>query len=161
MQNVKRKLFDDLNELCKSLNKKFNINNGGCCYVAYCIAYYLDKFGIKYSLQICDNDVIRDRRAIINEVRSMNRNTTIKTSVSGFHVAGHYYIHINYYGDVNLTEGFWDYEIYRIPKINHTHIKWIYDTGDWNPFYDIYDNKKVKRAIYNIFKKYGKEIKRG
>lgn len=91
----------------------------------------------------------------------MDRNTTDETSICGIHTVEHYYIHINHYGDVNLTDEYWDCEEYTIPSINYTHIKWIYDNGDWNPHYDVHDNKKVKRAIYNIFKKYGKEIKRG
>jgi len=161
MQDIKRKLFDDLNKVCESLDRRFDVNSGGCCYVAYCIAYYLDKFGIKYSLKCCDDDVKRNNKAIINEIRSMDRNTTDETSICGIHTVEHYYIHINHYGDVNLTDEYWDCEEYTIPSINYTHIKWIYDNGDWNPHYDVHDNKKVKRAIYNIFKKYGKEIKRG
>ena len=43
-----------LNNLCQKLDILYDINNGGCCYVAYKIAKQLDKLNIKYELVVFD-----------------------------------------------------------------------------------------------------------
>lgn len=42
----RKKLFTKLNQLCLELDNKYNINCGGCCYVAACIAEQLESFNI-------------------------------------------------------------------------------------------------------------------
>ena len=41
------KLIYWLNRTCKSLDDRYDINRGGCCYVAYVIAKLLDKYQVK------------------------------------------------------------------------------------------------------------------
>lgn len=43
-------LFRKINELCLYLDDKYNINNGGCCFVAACIAEQLEKYKIPFSI---------------------------------------------------------------------------------------------------------------
>ena len=40
------KLIYWLNRTCKLLDDRYNINRGGCCYVAYVIAKLLDKYQV-------------------------------------------------------------------------------------------------------------------
>ena len=46
----KRTLFKEINELCLELDSKYNINDGGCCFVAACIARQLEKYKIPFTL---------------------------------------------------------------------------------------------------------------
>lgn len=41
------KLIYWLNRTCKSLDDRYDINRGGCCYVAYVIAKLLDKYQVE------------------------------------------------------------------------------------------------------------------
>ena len=46
----KKELFKNLNQLCKDLDLKYDINSGGCCYVAAVIAEQLENYNISYKL---------------------------------------------------------------------------------------------------------------
>ena len=43
-----KELIDELNKFLKRLDNLYNINSGGCFYVAYLIARELDNLGINY-----------------------------------------------------------------------------------------------------------------
>jgi len=47
---TKKQLFTSINNLCKELDNKYNINCGGCCFVAAVIAEQLEKHNIFYTL---------------------------------------------------------------------------------------------------------------
>ena len=47
--NIKE-LINELNKFLKILDSKYNINSGGCFYVAYLIAREFDKLGIYYTI---------------------------------------------------------------------------------------------------------------
>ena len=44
----RKELFKQLNALCKELDYKYDINRGGCCYVASCLAEQLEIHNIPY-----------------------------------------------------------------------------------------------------------------
>ena len=46
----RKRLFKNLNQLCLELQDKYNINNGGCCYVAACIAEQLELHNIPFQV---------------------------------------------------------------------------------------------------------------
>ena len=46
----RKKLFTKLNQLCLELDNKYNINCGGCCYIAACIAEQLERFDIPFEI---------------------------------------------------------------------------------------------------------------
>lgn len=46
----KKELFKQVNKLCCYLDNKYNINCGGCCYVAACIAEQLELKGIPFKV---------------------------------------------------------------------------------------------------------------
>ena len=46
----KKELFKQVNKLCYNLDNKYNINCGGCCYVAACIAEQLELKGIPFKV---------------------------------------------------------------------------------------------------------------
>jgi hypothetical protein len=44
----RKELFKQLNALCEELDYKYNINRGGCCYVAACLAEQLEIHNIPF-----------------------------------------------------------------------------------------------------------------
>jgi hypothetical protein len=47
-------ILKKLSQLCSDLDRWYDINKGGCCYVAYLIATNLWNLKIKYKLVVCD-----------------------------------------------------------------------------------------------------------
>ena len=43
-------LFRKINELCLVLDSKYNVNNGGCCYLAACISEQLELYNIPFKV---------------------------------------------------------------------------------------------------------------
>ena len=47
---TKNNLFTSLNKLCNNLDNVYNINSGGCCYVAACLAEQLELHNIPFKV---------------------------------------------------------------------------------------------------------------
>lgn len=139
------KLVRNLNELCSTLVRKYNVNCGGCCYVAYEIAKHLDRFHISYELRVLNDYPINLRKG--------NRELDL---ISGSNVCCHYYLVIHGGGSVNRGSfGTW-YYTYVITGINHRNLSWLYRTNSWNSAYKRKNNKLIKKIISLHFKQYGK-----
>lgn len=146
-----RKLCKELNELCKELHSKYEINSGGCCYVASVIAKYLDKFGIKYRLVISDT-YRKNYSNIQKELTKKRVNKDLEDSVCGDACCYHYYIHIMYAGEVNpMMKNITEFEF---DNIDHSTISWIYSKGGWNSSYNVKNNSIINKLIKSVFKKY-------
>lgn len=142
----------DLNDLCLQLDDNFNINNGGCCYVAYEIARHLDKLGIEYELKIYD-DYNKNQEAINKEIITKHCNKCKDTSIVGLHSCNHYFLFIKGAGSINEErENFYNCNKYSISNINHKHIKWVYRHGLWNDTYQVANNSIIKKLVNLYFK---------
>lgn len=78
--SVCKHISDRLDYFCECLDSLFNINSGGCCWVAYCIAKLLQQTGFNTSLVVydyCNNDY--------TNIKSINKSSN------------HYYIMIKDY----------------------------------------------------------------
>ena len=75
----RKKLFTKLNQLCLELDNKYNINCGGCCYVAACIAEQLEKFNIPF--EIVHYDICGCHYAIKVSDRYINRSDYKKKEI--------------------------------------------------------------------------------
>jgi len=75
----RKKLFTKLNQLCLELDNKYNINSGGCCYVAACIAEQLESFNI--SFEIVHYDICGCHYAIKVSDRYINRSDYKKNEI--------------------------------------------------------------------------------
>ena len=78
----KKDLFKQLNQLCSKLSEKYNINSGGCCYVAACLAEQLElanvpfkvihynEYHCHYAIKVSDRYLNRDdyRKREISEI---------------------------------------------------------------------------------------------
>lgn len=54
---MKLYLLENINAVCTLFKKLYRVNNGGCCYLAYIIADYLEKNQIKYSVLLYDDHI--------------------------------------------------------------------------------------------------------
>lgn len=143
-----------LNKLCKELACKYNINFGGCCYIACEIAKHFDRLGLKYELRIYDN-CSKNTEAINNEVRNKHRNNSDTESVVGVYSCSHYFLWLKGAGAINSdSEYFEGWRAYSITNVNHTHIQWIYKVSAWNDEYDTKNNPKIKEIINSYFRPY-------
>lgn len=155
--NVHR-IVTDLNLLCEQLERDYNINRGACCYVAYVIAKHLDKFHIKYNLQVTDC-YSKNEDGINREVQQRMKNTCGEDSVVGMNTCIHYYLNVSGGGNVNEGEPDDDEIVYTITEVNHRNIGWIYKHGSWNRCYKRKNNKLIKNLISSYFRQYGKSRK--
>lgn len=143
-----------INILCKGLDAKYNINFGGCCFVASEVAKYLDRLGLKYELRIYDN-CGKDLAAINNEVRNKHMNNSDSTSVVRCYSCSHYFIWLEGAGSINeIKEDFKGWPAYTIRNITYANIKWVYRVGSWNDCYDKSNNPKIKKLINSYFEPY-------
>lgn len=53
---MKLYLLDSINAICALFKKLYYVNNGGCCYLAYIIADYLEKSQVNYSVLLYDDE---------------------------------------------------------------------------------------------------------
>lgn len=51
---TRKQLFKELNTLCTKLDDEWDINCGGCCYVAYVLAKYLEEYKIPFIVRDYD-----------------------------------------------------------------------------------------------------------
>lgn len=150
-------LLDDLNDLCCILETEYDINNGGCCFLAYIIAREFDERDIKYSL-IVRSSSYKNELIVSEEVNRMKEMHPSHSCV-GYETCSHYFLKV---GDTYINRDYnndfdeYDYEL-DIPIPNCVPIKWIYEHGIWNISYDTNNNYYVEDLIKNLFNNYDKE----
>lgn len=64
---VQEILVERLNKLCTFLDVEYDINAGGCCYIAYCLATLLSKDKFKFKVIIYEDYELEDRFSKISE----------------------------------------------------------------------------------------------
>lgn len=143
-------LVEDLNVLCDRLDQDYNINFGGCCFVAYLIMKHFEKIGLHPTLIIesdCENI---DQDDFLDCVHTRSGNCQGLKDQTCYH----YFIYIpeiNKY--INSGEIFEDY-LYEFQGLSAKDVHWIYKTGDWNNNYNKKSNPMVGREIAQVFRKY-------
>lgn len=131
------------------LDRKYLINSGGCCFVAYLIATHFDKLGLRYKLLVFTRDY-KDILNISSEIHSKIKNNVQRDSVVGSGTCDHYALCLEGGGYINAG-GFKEFSNkYSIEDILSSNIKWIYRLGRWNSEYSIHNNRVI-RKIFNTF----------
>ena len=148
-------LLKNLNSLCRFLDETYNVNMGGCCYLASLIAKHLDKLNIKYDLIIYDS-YSRNRENIKCEVISRRRNKDLNNSVTGHYSCNHYCIRLRGAGVINCDNDCIEKHRYSIPNVSYKNIRWIYKNSRWNKCYKVQYNKTIKNIVKEFFKNYEK-----
>ena len=124
----RKELFKQLNSLCEELNYKYNINRGGCCFVAAVIAEQLESYNIPFS--VIHYDMWGCHYAIRVSDRIINRDDYKSNEISREMTSEDYFL---------LSDELYD----------------IYYSEDWNKSYSKKCNLIVKTKIKSLFKKYG------
>lgn len=143
-------LVEDLNVLCDRLDQDYNINFGGCCFVAYLIMKHFEKIGLHPTLIIesdCENI---DQDDFLDCVHTRSGNCQGLKDQTCYH----YFIYIpeiNKY--INSGEIFEDY-FYEFQGLSAKDVHWIYKTGNWNNNYNRKNSPMVGRKIAQVFRKY-------
>lgn len=142
-----------LNKLCRQLNRKYFINSGGCCFVAYIIAFHLDRLKLRYKLLIFTKEN-KDDSGISFEIHSKIRNNFKRNSTVGNSTCNHYALYLEGGGAINVG-GFDNLSNkYLVEDINSSNIKWIYKSGRWNPEYNIHNNGVIRKTFNAFFNGY-------
>ena len=145
-------ILDELNSLCDNLNYKYSINFGGCCFVAFCIATQLEKYGIPYKVILLADDYISSYELRNN----FKENDGFGTNDD---VGNHYLLQVdNYY--INL--GNFEINYYYVSKSSYVkpiEIYHVYEDGYWNCTYDRSNNIRIFDKIVKFFKEHEEEAK--
>lgn len=132
-----------LNDLCDILNELYRINAGGCCYVSYIIAKYLESKNIPYVVCVYNDDCFTyDSETIYNNIKTRSRKGVFDLyTYSCFHI----WIKIGKF-DINSD----NLEPERVLNITSKDLKWLYNKADWNETYNPNNNKLIKNMIYGV-----------
>lgn len=153
MQDL-RSLSREINNLCQYLDEIYDINSGGCCYLAYLLASKLEELNLSYSLVVYDyfqKDIEQVRFTSCNKIISRVPAYTI----TGKGTCDHYCILLEKSIYLNNLLPVSEHE-YVITGINSSNIKWIYKKGKWNNNYKRSKNRIIKSIIDDFFKRYKK-----
>lgn len=139
MESERQSLAVKLDDFCGFLSKTFDINAGGCCFVAYVIAYCLEQDGIDYQVGVCTS-------LDYNEFYDI-----------GCDSQNHYFIILD---DFNINDdGECDYTIYDVSFAEDLLDHYLECT--WNTDYDRSNNEFIEHLIKEVYVKFYEEIFQG
>lgn len=134
----KFKIFRELEEVSKKVNKIKNINRGGCCVYAYNISKILTKLKISHKVVIVDS--YPDR--------------VIDSLITGNLIgANHVLIYSNgfYIDSTGLSTTYNRYRSKKKINLDLTVLKkWSESRSIWNPTYSTINNKKIEKLCNQL-----------
>lgn len=137
-------LAERLNKLCRFLDEEYDINAGGCCYVAYCLAKLLSKDKFKFRVIIYEDYELEDRFS----------------EISGSHY--HYAIGIGNYtinsAGCDKDESFCRNIYY---NVRASEILDHYKNCGWNECYNSAKNKFIFRTIQVFYDDLTEDLREG
>ena len=127
-----KKLCEHLNSFLSALDSEYNVNNGGCAFVAYCIARNLERLNLNYKVIFYDG--YYENSASYN--------------LSKGEAVDHVFVVIRNYG-INSA----GYKIKKpfITKCSSYNLYKYYKRGEWNMDYERKYNSIVSRKINKFF----------
>ena len=143
-----KKIANTLNKFFTQLHQEYDINCGGCCYVASIIAKELEKRNIKYSLV---GGYLNYSSNYAKDVRTFLQNARLNNDVNdNVECDFKYHLYITT-RKVQLNRG--KCEKYKLlPGLNSKQILNIYKNNSWSSWYNTRNNKLIKNLIQNKFK---------
>lgn len=133
-------LAEKLNSFCNFLNDEYNINYGGCCYVAYCIAKLLSRDNIYFKLVVYEYYDLEEKFKDVSE--------------------SHYHYAISL-EDIIINEC--DCEdnddLYRVDYIvKASEILSHYKKRSWNSNYDCSKNNFIYKSIKSFYEDFYESV---
>lgn len=140
---VQETLIRRLNRLCDFLDEEYDINSGGCCYIAYCIAKLLTSDKFKFKVLIYDYYPL--------DIKKFD-----KVIGSHFHYA------ISLRGGV-INPGSFNTNLCSTPysRVSASKILKHYERGSWNTDYDLSKNEFVYKTIKMFYEDLTEDLREG
>lgn len=120
-----------LDSICNTLNTIYDINNGGCCYIAYVIAEILEKENIQFLVMVDADDCLENFKDY-NDVHHI----WIQTEDSGY--------------KIDINKGGWE-SGYDYCYVTSKDILDMYNKGEWNDMYNASKNRFIKHIINELY----------
>ena len=147
-KEIKYELVSKLNKLCKSLHEEYNINYGGCCYIAYCVARLCEYLEIEFNLIVFDDEYDLYDYSELDDLPTMS----------------HYAILLDdsIEGEVINCDDFWfDYRYKRCFKVNSREIlKYYLNHEPWNKRYNTKNNSSIRLIIEDFYYVWTKSLRK-
>ena len=140
-------LIKNLNKLCRKLDEKYKINEGGCCYLAYKIFKGLKSLGIKPSLVICN---FCGELPSADDYYEVVKARDDSYFLNGNNCFNHYFVDIPNIGMIN--NGYEGDNVEFIENLSASDILYIYRNSDWNDTYKVSNNRHVSKILNQFFK---------
>lgn len=137
-KEIQYDLVSQLNKLCYKLNEKFEINCGGCCYVAYCIAKLLEQYNIKFNLIVFDHEYDLEKYDTLLEIPEAMAHYAIMIKNSSEDV-------------INCDDYYFDYNYKNFEVTSSDILECYYENSGWNSMYDTKNNLKILNIIEEFF----------
>lgn len=136
------KLCHKLNSLFIFLDEVYNINSGGCCYVASVLANLLEEDEIEFSIIVydCDYENFYD------------------ISRSQFHYAIRI-LNTDFNGIVNGYEDHDEWEFNEFDNVTAIDLLDHYKECSWNDYYNVFRNKYIKGLITKFYKDFTYDLR--
>ncbi len=148
-KEIKYELVSKLNKLCKNLHEKYDINYGGCCYIAYCIARICEYLEFEFNLIVFDDEYDLDEYEELNDLPTMS----------------HYAIMLDDSedGEIINCEDHWFNHYYkrRYFKVKSRDILKYYLTHEpWNKRYNTKNNSSIRLIIEDFYYVWTKSLRK-
>ena len=139
---VQEILAERLNNLCKFLDEEYEINVGGCCYIAYCLARLLSKDKFKFSVIVYEDYELEDKFSEISE--------------------GHYHYAIGI-GNYTINPAECDEDFCRniYYNVRASEILDHYKNRSWNKCYNSAKNRFIFRTIQVFYDDLTEDLREG
>lgn len=144
-ESVANKISEKLNRVCELFDKLYNVNCGGCCYIAYCLAKLLHEDDIDYYVVVVSDDC--------EELPDCYFLSDIPCSCTHYGIC----IHDHY---INMDE--YDLEseyINHFSDVTPEEIKEYYLNGDWNECYDSDKNDFIFETLKNFYYDFTQDLR--
>lgn len=136
-----------MNKVCDLLDALYNINCGGCCYIAYCLSKLLKEDDIEYEVV-----VVSDSCEDLTECEEL-RDIPCSCTHYGISTAG---------GLINIDEN--DLESYTYSQYFHNphpdDVKEHYESGYWNDCYDTNENEFIWETLKRFYYDFTQDLRK-
>lgn len=145
-KEIQYNLVSQLNKLCTKLDEKFDVNCGGCCYLAYCIAKLFEQHDIEFNIMVFDCDY---------DLEKFDNIAEITTAMS------HYAIMLkNSSEDVINCDDYWfNYNYKNFEVTSNDILECYYESEGWCPQYDVKNNIKILSIIEEFFNEWENNLR--
>lgn len=142
---ITEEMYDKINKFFEDLDSNYDINAGGCCFIAGVVASWCEHNRVPYQAIMDDDCGCYDEDLFYDCIRGDER-----CDCTGLfeETCAHYYIRIDGH---DINSGHWTMNPIELPEwVCAEDLFWIYETGKWNPDYNT-DNNDILPDIIHKF----------